>query len=133
MHKNKKKGSGGTTFYFKIENEKFIDCFIKMTLYYNGIGLRVDKHEKETLERLATDDVRDRLKYSSATTILQTYIRFLDNTSRRLRYKFGNEVDLSLAQCYWRHYREPQMVWYFAIIYLLKHGIIQNDDENGWK
>ena len=103
------------------------------SLYYNGIGIRVDKHEKETLERLATDDVRDRLKYSSATTILQTYIRFLDNTSRGFRRKFGNDIDLTLAQCYWQHSRKPQMVWYFAIIYLLKHGIIQNDDENGWK
>jgi hypothetical protein len=102
-------------------------------LYYNGIGIRLDKLDKDTLERLATDDVRERLKYSSATTILKIYTRFLDNTSRGLRRKFGNDVDLSLAQCYWRHSRDPQMVWYFAIIYLLKHRIIQNDDLNGWK
>lgn len=104
-----------------------------MTLYYNGIGLRVDKHDRDSLERLATDDVRGQLKYSAATTILQNYTRFLDNTSRGLRRKFGNDVNLPLAQCYWCHSRTPQMVWYFAIIYLLKHGIIQNDDENGWK
>jgi len=102
-------------------------------LYYNGVGIRLDKHDKDTLERLATDDVRNQLKYSTPTTILQKYIRFVENTSRSLHRKFGNDVDLSLAQCYWRHSRLPQMVWYFAIIYLLKHGIIQNDDENGWK
>jgi hypothetical protein len=43
------------------------------SLYYNGIGIRVDKYERDNLERLATDDVRQRLKYSSAITILQTY------------------------------------------------------------
>ena len=102
-------------------------------LYYNGIGIRLDKLDRDTLERLATNDVRERLKYSSATTILQTYTRFLDNTSRGLRRKFGNDVDLTLAQCYWQNSRNPQMVWYFAVIYLLKHGIIQTDDENGWK
>jgi hypothetical protein len=100
-------------------------------IYYNGVGVRLDKYNRDTLERLATDDVRNRLKYSTPTTILQTYIRFLENTSRALRRKFG-DVDI-LAQEYWRHSRQPQMVWYFAIIYLLKHRIIQNDDENGWK
>jgi hypothetical protein len=103
------------------------------TLYYDGIGIRLEKYDRDSIERLARDDVRERLKYSSATTILQTYVRFLDNTSRGFRRKFGNDTDLTLAQCYWQHSRKPQMVWYFAIIYLLKHGIIQNDDENGWK
>ena len=103
------------------------------SLYYDGIGILVDKFDKDTLERLATDDVRQRLKYSSATMILQTYTRFLDNTSRGLRRKFGYDVDLPLAKCYWQHSCEPQMVWYFAVIYLLKHGIIENDDKNGWK
>ena len=102
-------------------------------LYYNGIGIHLDKLDRDELERLATDDVRERLKYSSATTILKTYTRFLDNTSRGLRRKFGNDVDLTLAKCYWQHSRHPQMVWYFAVIYLLKHGIIRTDDQNGWK
>lgn len=103
----------------KLNPTKITGFFHKMStaLYYNGIGIRLDKLDKDTLERLATDDVRQRLKYSSATTILQTYTRFLDNTSRGLRRKFGNDVDLPLAQCYWQHSRTPQMVWYFAVIY----------------
>lgn len=75
--------SGATPFYFRLKisgiasfkiephtNLYIISLAMSSSLYYNGVGIRVDKHERDTLERLATDDVRQRLKYSSATTIL---------------------------------------------------------------
>ena len=104
----------------KLNSQKIRRFFHKMALYYNGIGIRVDKIDRDTLERLATNDVRERLKYSSATTILQTYTRFLDNTSRGLRRKFGNDVDLAHQQHV--EYRVVEVIHQFFVGYL-RHWI----------